>query len=112
MPKVNSVDEEIEVFDESENDQTVPAARYEITSFGADYDVDGLVKRIKRDDIFIPSFQRAYVWNIVEASRFVESLLLGLPVPGIFLAKEAETNKLSVIDGQQRLKSLEFVYEG
>ena len=104
--------QESDVLDETENDPTVPVARYEITSFGADYDVDGLVKRIKRGDIFIPSFQRAFVWNIGEASRFVESLLLGLPVPGIFLAKEPESNKLSVIDGQQRLKSLEFFYEG
>ncbi len=47
-----------------------------------------------------------------EASRFIESLLLGLPVPGIFLAKEPETNKLLVIDGQQRLKTLQFFYNG
>ena len=112
MPETNDNNEIFEVLDESENDQTVPSARYEITSYGADYDVDGLVKRIKRGDIFVPSFQRDYVWTLSEASRFVESLLLGLPVPGIFLAKEAETNKLLVIDGQQRLKSLQFFYEG
>ena len=39
-------------------------------------------------------------------------MLLGLPVPGIFLAKESDSNKLLVIDGQQRLKSLLFFYEG
>jgi Protein of unknown function DUF262 len=47
-----------------------------------------------------------------EASRFIESLLLGLPVPGVFLAKEDEGENLLVLDGQQRLKSLEFYMGG
>src|SRR5690606_13194540 len=44
-------------------------------------------------------------------SRFIESLLMGLPVPGVFLAREA-SNKLLVIDGQQRLKTLEYFCRG
>ena len=47
-----------------------------------------------------------------ESSRFIESLLLGLPVPGVFLAQDPETNKMLVIDGQQRLLSLKFFYDG
>jgi len=100
------------VLDEAENDESVVFERYDITSYGADYDVDGLVKRIKRNDIFIPKFQREYIWNLNDASRFIESLLLGLPVPGVFLAKEQETNRLLVIDGQQRLRTLQFYYDG
>ena len=100
------------VVDESENDDTVTPTRYEITSFGADFDVAGLIKRMGKGDIFIPSFQRGYVWKLPEASRFVESLLLGLPVPGVFLAREPDTNKLLVIDGQQRLKTLQFFCDG
>ncbi|HEY3137610.1 MAG TPA: DUF262 domain-containing protein [Blastocatellia bacterium] len=113
-----AVDEELEtealedIVDEAVLDDTVPPERYDITSFGADYDVDGIVRRLKRGDIFVPAFQRDYVWKIPEASRFIESLLLGLPVPGIFLAREQESNKLLVIDGQQRLKTLEFFYNG
>ena len=82
------------------------------SSYGADYPVDGLVKRINAEDIYIPEFQRGYVWSLNQASRFIESLLLGLPVPGIFVAKDEETKKLLVIDGQQRLKSLQFFYNG
>lgn len=92
-------------------DEIVPF-KYSITSYGADYPVDGLVKRISTHDIIIPRFQRGYVWTLREASRFVESLLLGLPVPSIFLSKEPETQKLLVIDGQQRLLSLRYFYEG
>lgn len=86
-------------------------APYHITSYGADYPVDGLVKRLRQGDIYIPEFQRGFVWSKPQASRFIESLLLGLPVPGIFLAKEAETERLMVVDGQQRLKTLQYFYE-
>jgi hypothetical protein len=60
----------------------------------------------------VPKFQRGYVWSANQASRFVESLLLGLPVPGIFLSKEKESQKLLVIDGQQRLRTLQYFYDG
>lgn len=85
---------------------------YAISSYGADYPVDGLVKRINTNAIYIPSFQRSFVWNIYRASRFIESLLLGLPVPAIFLSKELDSNKMLVIDGQQRLRTLEYFYNG
>lgn len=100
------------IIDVEDSEESAAPMIYDISSYGADLDVEGLVKRLKRGDIFIPSFQRDYVWNQAEASRLVESLLLGLPVPGVFLAKEGESNKMSVIDGQQRLKSLLFFYEG
>jgi len=104
--------DDLQVIDEAILDDTVTPDRYDISSFGADYDVEGLVRRINRGDIFIPDFQRDYVWRIPEASRFIESLLLGLPVPGIFLARESESNRLLVIDGQQRLKTIQFFYDG
>ena len=100
------------VYDETERDQSVAPVQYNITSFGADYDVEGSVNRLRREDILIPPFQRSYVWSLNEASRFIESLLLGLPVPGVFLARDQLNNKLLVIDGQQRLKSLQFFYDG
>lgn len=100
------------VLDEAASDQSVAPVQYNISSFGADYDVEGLVRRLNRGDIFIPSFQRDYVWSEREASRFIESLLLGLPVPGVFLARDTTSNRLFVIDGQQRLKSLQFFFNG
>lgn len=104
--------EEQQVVDEAVNDPAVATVQYDISSYGADYDVEGLVKRLDRDDILVPTFQRNYVWNIKEASRFIESLLLGLPIPAIFLVREKNSNKLLVIDGQQRLKTLQFFYNG
>ncbi|GAA4239232.1 DUF262 domain-containing protein [Postechiella marina] len=96
--------------DETENESI--DFRYVITSYGADYPVDSLMKRIQDKVIFIPPFQRQFVWSINEASKFIESLILGLPVPGIFLSKEKDTNRLLVVDGQQRLMSLYYFYKG
>lgn len=106
------LEQEEEVMDDASLDDTVLPERYDISSYGADYDVEGIVRRLNRGDIYIPDFQRDYVWRIQEASRFIESLLLGLPVPGVFLAKEPESNKLLVIDGQQRLRTIQFFYKG
>lgn len=103
--------EAITAVDDETVNENVPI-KYAISSYGADYPVDGLVKRLQKDDIIIPGFQREYVWTLRQASRFIESLILGLPVPGIFLSKEKEEGKLLVIDGQQRLKTLQFFFEG
>src|SRR5213592_4162720 len=84
--------------------------RFEITAYGADYPVDALVKRFQDGDIEVPQWQRGWVWTQREAARFIESLLLGLPVPGIFLYLEPATKKLLVVDGQQRLRSLNAYY--
>jgi uncharacterized protein with ParB-like and HNH nuclease domain len=102
--------EETQVIDPSEEE--VLDFTYSITSYGADYPVDSLVNRLRSNKIKTPSFQRGFVWSGGKASRFIESLLLGLPVPGIFLSKDTDSPDLLVIDGQQRLKSLLFFYDG
>jgi hypothetical protein len=117
----NRNDEAIDDIDEAA--EVMPTA-FSITSYGADFPVDGLVKRLDQGDIVIPSFaldqqgeisttrfQREFVWKKPQADRFIESLLLGLPVPGIFLVNEPN-GKLLVLDGQQRLRTLQGFYRG
>ncbi len=94
-----------------EEDEAVPF-QYAISTSGIDYAVSDLVKRLREGDIVIPKFQRGYVWSLKEASRFVESLLFGLPVPNIFLSVEPETQKLLVVDGRQRLSTLQYFFDG
>lgn len=88
------------------------ATKFSISSYGADYTVDSLVKRMRGKAFRIPDFQRQFVWTTKHASKFIESLLMGLPVPGVFLYKEADTNEHLVIDGQQRLRTLQAFYDG
>ena len=105
-------DTQDEVLDETESDTSVAVEQYAISSFGIDFDVEGLVRRLRKGDVYVPSFQRNFIWSQRESSQFIESLLLGLPVPGVFLAKDRDSQKLMIIDGQQRLKSLQFFYDG
>lgn len=87
-------------------------SRFEVSSYGWDSDVEGLVKRLNREDIKLPGFQRGFVWSPTEQSRFIESLILGLPVPNIFLAQDRNSKTLNIIDGQQRLKTLQRYLAG
>ena len=103
--------ENVDIVDDS-GDESLGFDEYFISSYGIDFDVEGIVRRYNRGDIEIPDFQRKYVWTKPQASRFVESLLLGLPVPGIFLYREDDTRKLTVIDGQQRILTLQYFYDG
>lgn len=98
--------------DDFDEDVSTTGELFSISSFGVDYPVETLVSRMKKELFYIPPFQRAFVWSQNQSSRFIESLLLGLPVPGIFLFKEADSGKHLVIDGQQRLKSLLYFSEG
>ena len=99
------------IHDEADTDDTVLPQKYDITSYGIDFDVRGLVQRLDEGDIVIPDWQRQYVWTFKQASSFIESLLLGLPIPGIFLGRYP-TGELYVIDGHQRLRTLQFFYNG
>jgi hypothetical protein len=99
------------VLDEAATEE-IHGETFSISSYGADYTVDGLVKRMKSGAFYVPPFQRSYVWNQRQASRFIESLLMGLPVPGLFVFKESESARHLIVDGQQRLKTLQFFYDG
>lgn len=102
---------ESDVLDESLLEQP-DDAKFTITSYGVDYTVDTLIARVNSEAFFVPQFQRRFVWSQRHASRFVESLLMGLPVPGIFLYKETTTNRHMVVDGQQRLRTLQYFFSG
>ncbi len=70
-----------------------------------DFSVSTLIEKLKSGDIFIPRYQRKYVWNDTQASRLIESLIIQCPIPVIYLNQEKD-EKLAVIDGNQRLNSL------
>ena len=108
---VNEDESEFINYADDVEDETLTIPPYSITSYGIDYDVAGLVRRLKDNEILIPRFQRGLVWSQAIASRFVESLLLGLPVPGIFLYR-LDDDRYEVIDGQQRIRTLRAFEKG
>lgn len=84
---------------------------FKIQSWGADLSFRELISRYDEDELIKPELQRHYVWDKSEASRFIDSILLGLPVPSIFLAK-TKNEKLLIIDGYQRLMTVRDYVKG
>lgn len=76
-----------------------------------EFTIEFLVKKyldkieIDENDIFVPDYQRDFVWDDERQSRLIESLVLGLPIPIIFLA-EVENGRLEIVDGSQRIRSI------
>lgn len=95
-----------------DEDERLDVAPYRIYSYPADYTLQVLHEKWKNEEISIPPFQRRFVWTLQKATRLIESFLLGLPVPGIFLYRNEASQKLLVVDGQQRLKSVFGFFDG
>lgn len=96
---------------ESEDDlQAIdPSLLGQAVVFGTDWTAATLIDQLRRGNIKLdPIFQRRDAWDMKRKSRFIESIVLGLPIPQIVLA-EAKDDKGSflVIDGKQRLLSLQ-----
>lgn len=100
------------VEDESEDDIGASPARHNISTYGADLTVESLCRMQETEEIVVPSFQRKFIWSLKESSRFIESLLIDWPVPGITLSRDTEAERFLLIDGQQRLRSLLFFRKG
>lgn len=118
------LDEEVVDNSESDDETLYKMSESSLNYFGADFDVQGLVRRLDDEDIVIPrfspnssegtslaGFQRSRVWDKKKMEQFVESLLLGWPIPSIFLVEEPDHRHL-VLDGQQRLTTLKYFLEG
>lgn len=97
--------------DSEDEDDTFPLDQYNIISSPNDFNVKTIVDFIESGVMRIPGFQRNFVWDIKRASKLIESILIGLPIPQTFLYEE-KPNSFLVIDGQQRLMSIYyFVHE-
>jgi hypothetical protein len=60
-------------------------------------------------DIYIPEYQRNFSWDFRRQSRFIESVLMGLPIPFLFFGDKSD-GRLEVVDGSQRLRTcVEFM---
>ncbi|MFH8575420.1 DUF262 domain-containing protein [Streptomyces zaomyceticus] len=126
-PEESAVAEVSDVLDPDADGVDAEPVRAEdsLRYFGADFDVDGLVRRLENGTFIIPTFeplaetetegyegfQRGLVWKKKQMDRFVESVLLGYPVPGIFLV-ELPSRRYLVLDGQQRMTTLHSFRHG
>lgn len=99
--RLNKIEEQIE------NEQR--SVRYDIREFTIEYYVDKYSKGVEKDknELYVPEYQREFVWTDPRQSRFIESLFLGLPVPLVFVAENQDDGRLEIVDGSQRIRTLD-----
>jgi hypothetical protein len=93
--------------DDVEDDLAIPISKDQrnIRTKSVDPEINSLYEKWKRGKLILqPDFQRHFVWDSKKSSRLIESALLSLPLPVIYLAEEQDGREY-VIDGQQRLTS-------
>lgn len=104
-------DERIEYLPEEVEDDFSNDDLFNISSWGADITLREIITSYEEGDFVKPELQRKFVWDKKEASRFIESILLGLPVPSIFLAQVSKGPQL-IVDGYQRIMTIVDFYNG
>ncbi len=111
MDDVQDLEFETPLEEEVESIEVSPDKRSVYTE-SADPEIESLHNKYKRGKLVVqPDFQRQFVWDSKRASRLLESALLGIPIPIIYISEEPD-NKEYVIDGQQRLTSFFSFLDG
>ena len=92
---------------ENQIEEEKKSVDYDTREFTIEIVVDKYLKNFEKNDneIFVPDYQREFTWDEQRQSKFIESIVLGLPVPLIFLA-ENEKGRLEIVDGSQRIRTL------
>lgn len=93
---------------------TKPFNPNEIDVYISTVNLGSLIDQLENDEIDLqPDFQRVTdVWDNVKKSRLIESILLGLPLPSFYFSEDPVSQKLSIIDGLQRICAIrDFVLE-
>ncbi len=76
-----------------------------------EYTVELLANKMRNGDFHVPEYQREFTWEYERKSKFIESVIMGLPIPFLFFWEDSESGKLEVVDGSQRLRTIEeFIF--
>jgi hypothetical protein len=98
--------EQISAAEQQINEQT-KRIDYYIT----EYSVELLANKMRNGDFEVPAYQREFTWEEERKWRFIESILMNLPIPFLFFWENPENGKLEIVDGSQRLRTIEeFIY--
>jgi hypothetical protein len=81
---------------------------YDTREFTIEYIVNKYKENIdlEENEIFVPDYQRDFVWDKERQSKFIESVILGLPIPFIFVAELKDSGRFEIVDGSQRIRTL------
>lgn len=90
----------------SEAENQIRELRKEIDYNTRDYSIDFLIQKFRDNEFYIPEeYQRQYIWNSKNKNRFIESIILGLPIPFMFFS-DTNDGRCEIIDGAQRTQAM------
>ena len=78
-----------------------------IDFYTSEYTIEILAQKVRDNEYTVPDYQREFTWDDIRRSKFIESILIGLPIPFVFFWLNEETGKLEIVDGSQRLRTIE-----
>lgn len=104
-------------YENSENEESgslEKLERYQINSYSVDRAIETLIKWKENGKLIIPEFQRDYIWTYNNSCRLIDSILLSLPIPNIFVFKVIQNGeeKYLLVDGMQRITTIEQYKKG
>ncbi len=105
-----NVEESIRIDDKMDSTTEASRLEYDFIATPTDYTLEYIAENFG-EKIIVPSYQRDYAWNIQQASALIESFIIGLPVPQLYLFLNSKGN-YEVIDGQQRITSIKYFLNG
>lgn len=113
MTKIDNALEDMVFEDiEKQNELEIPLNVRKLTTQAYDKSVSDIVRMIAEKELVLdPEYQRNYVWDNKKASKLIESIILNVPIPVIYVSEEQDST-WSVIDGLQRLNSLKRFFDG
>lgn len=99
------LDEKLASFFEKTEEGKDTLNQYNIKHWVSNRSFGELIDMYENDEIIKPKMQRKFVWDSLKCSRLIESIIMGLPIPPLFLL-EIDKNKYEIIDGFQRLSTV------
>ncbi|CAM7594315.1 TPA: DUF262 domain-containing protein [Escherichia coli] len=88
-------------------DEQIKAYSKKIDFYTSEYTVEILAQKVRAGEYTVPAYQREYTWDEPRKCKFIESLIIGLPIPFVFFWMNDDTGKLEIVDGSQRLRTIE-----
>lgn len=116
MNTLNDEDLDLLKIEEDENSEGIEIKRYAFNSFKIERSVRDILNWVEKGKIIIPEFQRDFVWSYNQSCKFIESILLGLPIPDFFMFRIIDSiekvEKYILIDGLQRYTTIKQFFDG
>jgi Protein of unknown function DUF262 len=92
-------------------EQQISEQTKRIDYYLTEYSLELLATKMRDGEFEVPDYQREYTWEEERKWRFIESILMNLPIPFLFFWENPQTGKLEIVDGSQRLRTIqEFIF--